>query len=61
MSMNCFGCYYNSTNEDNHSFCKYYNETKHNMDRERGTKYLRFRHGGCSHDTRKQEEEGGET
>ena len=53
MSYNCEGCHYDSKLENGQSFCDYYRKTKHDMDRERGIKYLSFRHGKCNHDTRK--------
>ena len=57
MSMNCFGCDYDSRTKEGYSFCEYYHETKHNMDRDRTVKYVPFQHGCCSHDTRKEEED----
>lgn len=62
MSMNCFGCDYYSRTKEGYSFCEYYQETKHNMDRERSVKYVPFQHGHCSHDTRRElSDEDGET
>lgn len=54
MSMNCDGCQHN-THINGISYCDYYKETKLNMDRKVGMKYLSFRAGTCPHDTRVEE------
>ena len=52
MSYNCNGCDYDKI-LNGHSYCEYYRAEKIFMDRDRGLKYLSFKHGKCSHDTRK--------
>lgn len=52
MSMDCFGCQHD-TKMHGVSYCSYYKETKRNMDRAKGSmKFIAFRSGNCSHDTR---------
>jgi len=50
--MNCCGCDYDSRTKEGYSFCKYYQNTKREMDSGKDVKYTAFRHGQCMHDTR---------
>lgn len=54
MSMNCDGCEYDGfvmLGDKKASYCKYFKETKQNMDRTIHTSYYPFQHGYCLHKT----------
>lgn len=54
MSMNCDGCEYDGfvmLNDKKVSYCKYFEETKQNMDRTNHPSYYPFQHGYCSQKT----------
>lgn len=51
MSMNCDGCEYDGFvmwGDKKVSYCKYFRQTKRNMDRIKSLSYYPFQHGYCS-------------
>ena len=59
MSMNCDGCEYNGfvmRGDKKVSYCKYFRETKQNMDRTNYPPYYPFQHGYCLHWLQKPDE-----
>lgn len=58
MSMNCDGCEYDGfimLGDKKASYCKYFKETKRNMDRAINVSYYPFQHGYCLHKTNEDE------
>lgn len=54
MSMNCDGCEYDGfvmRGDKKVSYCKYFKQTKYNMDRINCIPYYPFQHGYCLHKT----------